>query len=172
MDLLVSYNWSHFSQARPEIIAILKRFGDPDPQVDKTATIGIAVAQTRLDNREVITHCRALWENNPLDSFEFAIKWVPVDYWCATDLNAMKQVIDNKVKNRIDNNRTWGMKVHKRRWQQYHTIEIIEYLAADIARKVELNSPDWIVWVDVVGRRTAISLLKPEDIFSLGLPHP
>jgi tRNA acetyltransferase TAN1 len=172
MDLLVSYNWSHFPLARPEILAILKRFGDADPQVDKTATIGIAVAHTCLDNREVIKHCRALWKNNPLDSFELAIKWVPVDYWCATDLNAMKQVIDNKVKNRIEKNRTWGMKVHKRRWQQYHTIEIIEYLAADIARKVELNHPDWIVWVDVVGRRTAISLLKPEDIFSLGLPHP
>ena len=54
MDLLVSYNWSHFPLARPEILAILKRFGDADPQVDKTATIGIAVAHTCLDNREVI----------------------------------------------------------------------------------------------------------------------
>jgi tRNA(Ser,Leu) C12 N-acetylase TAN1 len=65
-----------------------------------------------------------------------------------------------------------GMQVHKRRWQQYHTSEIIEYLAADIDRKVDLSHPDWIVCVDVVGRQTAISLLKPQDIFSLGLPYP
>ena len=42
----------------------------------------------------------------------------------------------------------------------------------DMNRKVDLDHPDWIVWVDVVGRQTAISLLRPEEIFSLGLPHP
>jgi tRNA acetyltransferase TAN1 len=172
MDLLVSYNWSHFSLAKPEIIAILKRFGDPDPRVEKTAVIGIAVAHTCLDSREVIKRCRALWESDPLDSFQFAIKWVPVDYWCATALDAIKQVVDSKIINRIGKDQSWGMEAHKRRWQRYHTIEIIEYLAVDIHRKVDLNHPDWIVWVDVVGRQTAISLLKPEEIFSLGLPHP
>jgi len=103
MDFLVSYNWSHFSLAKPEIIASLKSFGDPDPQVEKTAVIGIAVAHTCLDNREVIKRCRALWESDPLDSFQFAIKWVPVDYWCATVLDAMKQLIDSKIINRIGN---------------------------------------------------------------------
>jgi tRNA(Ser,Leu) C12 N-acetylase TAN1 len=76
-------------------------------------------------------------------------------------------VIDNKIKARIEKNQTWGMQVHKRRWQQYHTIEITEFLAADINRKVDLNHPDRIVWVDIIGRETAISLLKPQDIFSI-----
>lgn len=168
MDLLVSYNFGQFSRAKPEIIRILKRFGDPDPWVKKTDVMGIAVVHSCLDNREVIQRCRAVWESEPLHSFEFAIKWVPVDYWCATELTAMKHVIDNKIKQRIEKNRTWGMQVHKRRWQ-YHTIEIIEFLAADIDHKVNLSHPDWIVWVDVVGRQTAISLLKPQDIFSIGI---
>ena len=65
-----------------------------------------------------------------------------------------------------------SMKVHKRRWQRYHTIEIVEYLAADIEKKVDLGDPDWILWVDIIGRDTAVSLLKPEEVFSLGLPYP
>ena len=169
MDLLVSYNWGQFSRARPEIIRILKRFGDPGPWVVKTSVMGIAFVHSSLDNREVIKRCRALWESDPLNSFEFAIKWVPVDYWCATELTAMKDVIDNKIKQQIEKNRTWGMQVHKRRWQQYHTIEITEFLATDIDRKVDLTHPDWIVWVDVIGGDTAISLLKPQDIFSIGV---
>jgi tRNA acetyltransferase TAN1 len=172
MELLVSYSWYHFHRAKPEIMRILKRFGDPDPQVEKTATMGIAVAFTCLDNREVIRRCRALWESEPRNSFEFAIKWVPVDYWCDTDLEAMKRVIDDEIRGRIGRDQTWGMKLHKRCWQRYHGIEIIEYLAADIEQKVDLDHPDWIVWVDVVGRQTAISLLRPEEIFSLGLPYP
>jgi tRNA(Ser,Leu) C12 N-acetylase TAN1 len=104
MDLLVSYNWSHFSLAKPEIIAILKRFSDPEPQVRKTAVMGIAVVHTCLNNREVVRRCRALWESDSQNSLRFAIKWVPVDYWCATELTAMKQVIDNIIKERIEKN--------------------------------------------------------------------
>jgi tRNA acetyltransferase TAN1 len=170
-DLLVSYSWSHFYRARPEILHVLTRFGDPDPWVEKTAVRGIAVVHSGLDNREVIKRCRSLWESEPLSSFEFAVKWVPVDYWCETDLAAMKQVIDTKLKARLERERTWGMKVRKRGWQQYHTSEIVEFLAADIEARVDLSNPDHIIWVDVIGRRTAISLLKPEEIFSLGLSH-
>jgi tRNA(Ser,Leu) C12 N-acetylase TAN1 len=85
--------------------------------------------------------------------------------------DAIKWVIDEKIRDRIEEGQTWGMKVKKRRWQEYHTAEIVEYLAADIDRKVNLNNPDWIVWVDVVGREATISLLGPDDIFSLMLPH-
>jgi tRNA(Ser,Leu) C12 N-acetylase TAN1 len=172
MDLLISYAWSHFYRAKPETIHILKRFGDPAPWIEKTGVMGIAVAHTCLYNREVIKRCRALWESELQDSFEFAIKWVPVDYWCETGLDAMKQVIDSHIKERIRDNQTWSMKVYKRRWQQYHTIEIVEYLAADIQQKVDLGNPDWILCVNVIGQETAISLLKPEEVFSLGRPYP
>lgn len=170
-DLLVSYSWGHFNRAKPEVLRVLTRLGDPDPWVEKTGVRGIAVAHSGLDNREVIKRCRRLWESEPLDSFAFAIKWVPVDYWCETDLKAMKGVIDSRIKARLEQDQTWGMKVRKRGWEQYHTSEIVEFLAADIEPKVDLSNPDCILWVDVIGRQTAISLLKPEEIFSLGLSH-
>jgi tRNA(Ser,Leu) C12 N-acetylase TAN1 len=60
----------------------------------------------------------------------------------------------------------------ERRWQKYHTIEIIEYLAKGIDRKVDLENPDLVVRIDVLGEKTAISLLESDEIFSLGLPYP
>jgi tRNA acetyltransferase TAN1 len=172
MDLLVSYNWGQFSQARHEILRILKQFGDAMPWVERTGVKGIAFVRCALDNREVIRRCRALWESEPLNSFEFAVKWVPVDHWCATDLSTMKEVIDQQIIGQIGQDQTWGMVVQKRRWQKYHTIEIIEFLAEGIESKVDLNNPDWIIWVDVVGRETGISLLRPQDIFSIRTPEP
>lgn len=171
MDLLISYARGRFYRAKPESIRILQRFGDPAPRIDKTAVMGIAVAHTCLDNREVIKRCRALWKNEPQDSFEFAIKWLPVDYWCETRLAAMKAVIDSHIVDRISDKQTWGMKVYKRRWQRYHSIEIIEYLAADIPYKVDLGNPDWTLYINVVGRVTALSLLKPAEVFSTGRPE-
>lgn len=166
MDLLVSHSWGCFTPARNEAVRILKRLGDDHPEVERSPVAGIAVAHTSLDNREVITGLRGLLFRAE-ELFDYAVKWVPVDYWCETDLDAMKRVIEEKVLARIGPDETWGMKVHKRRWQKYHTTDIVSYLAPSIDRKVNLNQPDKIVWVDVIGRETAISVLKSDDIFSV-----
>ena len=172
MDLLISYSWGQYSRAKRETIRILRVFGDPEPMVEKSAVWGIAIAHTTLNNREVIRRCHALWWEQPQDSFEFAVKWVPVDHWCHTDLETIKWLIDHKISAQIGQEQSWGMKVYKRRWQKYQTIEIIEQLAADIDQKVDLSQPDFLLWVDVIGNRTAVSLLKPDEIFSIGLPLP
>jgi len=165
MDLLISYSWGRFYPARNEAVRILRRLGDDEAVVEWTAVDGIAVANTSLDNREVIRKCRELLRSSE-EQFQFAVKWIPVDYWCSTDLDAIKKVIEDRVVGRIQPEETWAMKVHKRRWQSYHMNDIVAYLAPSIDRRVNLTSPDKIVWVDVVGRETAISVLKPEDIFS------
>jgi tRNA acetyltransferase TAN1 len=168
-DLLVSYSWGGFRNVRNEIIATLAHFGDPAPTVDRTSVFGIALVRTSLNNRAVIKQCRALWQEYGSRRFQFAIKWVPVDYWCETDLDAIKEVIDTKLKDRIKANQTWGMVVKRRRYQKHHTIDVVRYLAEDIDRKVDLNEPDWIVWVDIIGKATAIALLKRDETFSSGL---
>ncbi len=164
MDLLLSYYWNHFSRARREAIYVLRRFGDPAPTIERTDVSGIAVAHTSLDNRDVIKRCKELFKAGFV--FRFAIKWVPVDLWCETSLDSIKKAIDDNFVAGIGENETWGMKVEKRRWQKYHSIQIIEHLAAGINRKVNLSSPDKLIRVDVLGERTAISLLNQGETFS------
>jgi tRNA acetyltransferase TAN1 len=165
-DLLVSYPWGRFYPARREALHALKALGDSDATMGWTFVMGIAVAHTTLDNRQVIHQCRELFHQGKV-RFDFAVKWVPVDYWCWTELETIKQLIDEKVLPRIGQEETWAMQVNKRRWQTYHTIDIVTVLAADIDRKVNLSHPDKIVWIDVIGNETAISVLKPDEIFSV-----
>ncbi len=166
MDLLISFRWGRFYPTRKEVKRILKGMGDDNPQVDWTSVDGIAIAHTYLDSRAVIAHCQQLFVNHE-EMFEHAVKWVPADYWCETDLNAIKQLIEQEIAPRIQPAERWAMKVHKRRWQRYHTAEIVEYLAPSIVRKVDLNNPDKTVWVDAIGHRTAVSILQSGDIFSV-----
>ncbi len=167
-DLLVSYPYRRFGPARREIRRILKRLGDEHVQVERTGVDGVAFVRTALDGREVVRRCRELFQTAP--TFEFAIKWVPVDYWCDTDLDAMRKLIEEKIRGQIDANETWGMKVERRGWPLYHTAEIIARLAAAIDRRVDLDRPDKLVRIDIVGRQTAISVLRPGDIFSVTAP--
>lgn len=168
MDLLVSYSWHQFYRVKPEIIRLLQHFGDSNPEVERTSVWGVAIVHTCLNNRQVIRKCRELFNTDPR-AFQWAVKWLPVDYWCNSNLESVKQVIDECIKGRIQGDQTWAMRVKKRRWQKYHTIDIVKYLTEGIVGKVNLNNPDRIIWVDVIGRETAISLLNPEDIFSLNL---
>jgi tRNA acetyltransferase TAN1 len=164
VDLLVSYPWSSYGQAVHEIVRVLGRFGDPQPRVEKSEVPGICAVHSSLDNREVIARCKELFRSEP--AFRFAVKWVPVDHWCETSLDAIKQMIDEKLAPRIGVQETWGMKVEKRGWREHHTAEIVEHLSADIDRKVDLRRPDKLVRVDILGSRTALSLLQPGEIFS------
>lgn len=166
MDILISFSWGRFYPMYREAQRILKRLGDKQPHIEWTIVDGIAVAHTSLDNRKVIRQCRELLHSREED-FELAVKWVPVDYWCETNLDTIKQVIEEQVLPRIQATERWAMIVKKRRWQNYHTAEIIEYLAPSIDRKVDLNNPDKIVWIDVLGPHTAIAVLKPDEIFSV-----
>ena len=168
VDLLVSYPWSSYGPAVHEIVRVLGRFGDPQPRVVKSGVPGICVVHSCLDNREVVARCEELFRSEL--GFRFAIKWVPVDHWCEKDLDAIKRVIDEQVAPRIGEQETWAMKVEKRGWPQYHTAEIVEHLAEAIERKVNLRAPDKLVRVDILGSKAAVSLLRPEEIFSARTP--
>jgi tRNA acetyltransferase TAN1 len=133
-------------------------------RVERTSVNGIALAHTALDAREVVRKCRELFREE--FAIEHAVKWVPIDHWCDTDLEAIRKLLRDEVRGKISERETWGMKVEKRWWQRYHTHDIVMELAQEIDRKVDLDHPDKLVRVDVVGERTAVSVLGPKEIFS------
>lgn len=170
MDLLVSYDCGRYGLARHEILDVFSRLGDGQAQVERSSVDGIAHVRTTLDAREVTRRCRSLADQGY--PFRFAIKWVPVDYWCETDLDIIRKLLADKVRDRIAAGETWGLQVAKRRWETHHSHDIVVYLAGVIDRKVALAHPDKIVRVDVLGRRTAVSVLRPDEIFSVRRYHP
>jgi len=166
MDLLVSHSRGCYRPARQEIARTLGRLGDAQPHIGKSGVPGIVVVHTAIDNRHVVARCAERYRAEP-EAFRFAIKWVPVDGWCAKDLDAMRRMIKEQVLPRIGARDTWAMKVEKRGWEQYHTTDIIRYLAEAIDRKVNLETPDRIVRVDILRDAVAISLLRPDEVFSI-----
>ena len=164
MELLVSHPRGRYGKARREILRTLRRLGDEHPVVERTGVHGIVLVHTGLDARAVVRGCRdLLLQGCP---FEHAIKWVPVDHWCERDLEAIRMLLAEKIRDQIAPDETWGMKVEKRRWQSYRTRDIIAHLAPAIDRKVDLDQPDKLVRVDAVGGRVAVSVLRADDVFS------
>lgn len=170
MELLVSHPRGRYGKAKRQILQVLGRLGDENAVVARTAVDGVALVRTVLDAREVVRRCRELFSEGW--AFDYAVKWVPVDHWCEADLEKMQRLLIEKVRDNIAPGESWGMKVAKRRWGRYHTSDIVDYLARAIDRKVDLEHPDKLVRVDVVGARASISILRPGDVFSATAPSP
>jgi tRNA(Ser,Leu) C12 N-acetylase TAN1 len=165
MELLVSYPWGQFGHARREALALLVQLGDSEPGVVHSAVPGIAIAHTVLDPRAVVRECHTLHQAGR--PFEYAPKWVPVDIWCDSNIDAMREAIIADMLPRIEAHQSWGMRVDKHGWPPYHTDEIVRHLASTIDRKVDLTQPDWWLRIDILGDRTAMALLKPDEMFSV-----
>ena len=55
----------------------------------------------------------------------------------------------------------------EKRFTEISTKDVIEAAASKIERKVNLEKPDKILLIEIVGGLTGISLIKPEDIISV-----
>ncbi len=163
-NLLVSCSWGDYREAKKEIIQILKGLGDDEPFVKSTIAQGIVGVRTRLDPREAIKGLRRLFDADPL-ILQHTLKWVPIDIWTRSDMNSMKEGVV-KLRNKIQADEKWQMTVKKRRYTRYHKIEIIRNLADLIDEKVDLENPDKILLIEILGGYAGISVLKPQDSFS------
>ena len=163
-NLLVSCSWIADGKARREIVRILEMLGDESPLVKRTIARGIIGVKTRLDSREVVYGLRRLFDEDSF-AFQYTLKWVPVDLWTFSDMDSMKEGV-RKLRNRIHAGERWRMIVEKRRYNQYHKIEIIRELADLIDEKVDLENPEKIFRVDITGRYAGMTVAKPTDIFS------
>ena len=167
-NLLVSCSWGAHHGARAEIIRLLKRLGDEHPLVKHTPAKGLIGVRTVLPAREVTKGLRAMVAEDPSLLYHTR-KWVPVDLWTRSDIDSMKEAV-MEIRDRIKDGETWRMTVEKRRYTACHRIEIIKVLAELIGAKVDLDHPDKILRIDLIGRYAAISVLTPEEIFSLAFP--
>ena len=164
-NLLVSCSWGAYKKAREEIAHILRMLGDEKPLVTHTLVHGIIGVKTRMNSREVIRELRRLFEEDPW-VLQYTLKWVPVDQWIYSDMESMKEAVAELGK-KIQAGERWRMTVKKRRYGRYHKIEIIKELAELVNRKVELENPDKILRIEIIGKYAGMSLLGPHDVFSV-----
>jgi len=164
-NLLVSCSWRMSGGAKREIAHILGLLGDERPVIRSTIARGIIGVKTQLDSRVVIQGLRALFSKDPL-IFRYTLKWVPVDSWTYSDLDSMREAIAD-IRDKIKGGERWRMIVEKRRYTLHHKIDIIRELAQFIDEKVDLEHPDKIVRIDIIGKYAGVSVLTPKDVFSI-----
>jgi len=97
---------------------------------------------------------------------QYLLKFVPIQKVLITDFDE----IENYLLGRLDEigiEETFKIVINKRRIHK-EKIEIITKLAKNVTRTVNLDHPDKIIRLEIIGKYSGISILKDGDVFSLG----
>jgi len=163
-NLLVTTTRGNEDNACSEIWYLLKEIGDEKAEVDKTGVSGLIAAKTSIDPFEVIAKFREILRERPYE-FRYSLRIIPIERVVKTRLEEIAKVAE-ELAPRIGKNETFRITVEKR-FTEISTKDVIEAAASKIERKVNLEKPDKILLIEIVGGLAGISLIKPEDIISV-----
>ena len=148
-----------------ELLYMLKEeLGDVQAQTAKTKIRGLIVGKTSLDPVEVVEKFRNILTERPYE-FRYALRIVPIQMVVRTDLLEIKKSAQ-ELASKIGENQSFRVTVEKR-FTELHSKDVIEAAAGDLNRRVDLKNPDWILQIEILGRLTGISLLKPNDVLAV-----
>ena len=163
-NLLATTSRGNEDEACSELWYLLGEIGDSAPTVDKTGVAGLIAAKTAFDPFEVIKKFREILQERPYE-FRYILRIIPIEKVVRTDLGEIQRVA-TELGSKIRKNETFRVTVEKR-FTETSTKDIIEAAAANIEREVNLNNPDKILLVEVVGGLTGLSVIKPDEILAI-----
>jgi len=163
-NLIVTTERGMESEGAQELRQLLEFLGESRPIVKRTSMRGLLTAQMKVDAARVVERARYALRKDPW-KFTYIKRILPLERVVDTDLEKIAEAVKPLLE-RIEEGETYRIAVEKRRSQLSHR-EVIEHLAKLVPRKVNLTQPNWVVLVEIIGRRTAVSVLQPSQIFSV-----
>jgi len=163
-NLLATTSRGNERDACSELSHLLGEIGDSTPNVEKTGISGLIAAKTASNPFEVVEKFREILRERPYE-FRYTLRIIPIEKVVHTDLDEIRHVA-TELSSKMGENETFRVTVEKR-FIAMPSRNIIEQVAANIERKVDLSKPDKILLIEVVGGLTGISVIKPDDIISV-----
>ncbi|MFX0068886.1 MAG: THUMP domain-containing protein [Promethearchaeota archaeon] len=164
--LLISCPRNQEKKAASEMWYLLNsEFDDPQAECEITEVSGLIAAITSLDPFEVIRKIKNMIQEDPWQ-IRYALKLVPLEKVVSTSTSGIVEAVKDLSK-KITEDEKFRINVN-RRHTKIDRMTLIKAVADVIDRKVDLENPDKIMNIEIVGNWTGISVLKPDDIFSIG----
>ena len=143
---------------------LLGEVGDRGSNIETTGVIGLVVAKTKLDPFKAIGDLRILLKERPWE-FKYTLKLFPIQNVVAARLEEIENAAV-ALAERIAKEEKFRITVEKRHTALSRTA-IIDTIAKRIERTVDLDSPDKIVLVQVIGELVGVALITPQDVLSI-----
>lgn len=162
-NILVSTSRFNEVNAKAEIWFTLLMCGDKYPIISGTKYPGLITAATNIDNKEVILKIKEILHRDP-EFFQYILKIVPIDFVCETRLNTIKTHIEKHYSLYLNDTDTFKIELNRRKSEIIDRDVLIDTIAKLFDNKVNLENPDKILRIEVLGNVSGISFITPEEI--------
>lgn len=142
----------------------LRAIGDEEPKVNKTRIRGIIWGQTTLDPVDAIRKLREHMHGE-LDRYDKVFRVLPVLKWVDTSIeNIVAEVEAQKHIVGVDD--SFRVTFEKRK-TDLKSLDVINPVAEVFDNRVDLENPDWVVLIEVMGDKTGVSIVPADALFQV-----
>ena len=121
------------------------------------------LVRTSLDPLTVINKLKELVISEPWQ-LRYILRVLPIQVVVPTRLDTITDAASELI-SKIGRD-TFRVTVEKRHNNSLGSMQIIKSIAERIDNRVNLEEPDWVILVQVLGAVTGVSILRPNQIFS------
>ena len=143
---------------------LLRAVGDKTPRVYKTRVKGLIAAETIIGPLDAIRGIRGEIRERP-ESFKNLLRVIPVEATVPTKIGEIVEKARGLAE-KIPGDESFRVTLEKRR-TKLRSREVIDTVAERIDRRVDLGEPDWVVLVEIVGKRTGVAVIPRDGILSV-----
>jgi tRNA acetyltransferase TAN1 len=163
-NLLIATSRGNERNTCSEMWYLLGEAGDRSAVVERTGVIGLVVARTKLDPVGAVEKLRSILSERPWE-FRYTLKVTPLVGVVPSD---QQRIEDYGVllAESIRKDEKFRITVEKRR-TSISGRALIGAIAKRIDRKVDLDAPDKILLIQILGEVTGLSVISPDKILSV-----
>jgi tRNA acetyltransferase TAN1 len=155
----------HFEEeASEEVKRILIELGDQEPKIIISSMPGILTGITSLNPIESIEKIREKILDEPW-SVRYCLRIIPIQGVCKTNIKEIEDEILKKIVV-IKSEDSYRITIEKRN-SKVSSDEIISKIAKNISNKVSLDSPDWVILIEIIGDEAGVSVIRNNNILSV-----
>jgi tRNA(Ser,Leu) C12 N-acetylase TAN1 len=162
-NLLISTSRFNEINASTELWFTLLICGDNYPIISKLSFSGLIGALSNIDSKKIVHKIQKLLKKNP-DFFQFILKIVPIDFICETKIRSLSDLIQEHHKAFINEEDSFKIVLNRRKHESIERDYLIKRIANNIHNRVDLENPDIVIRIEVLGNFTGIAFLKQNDI--------
>jgi tRNA acetyltransferase TAN1 len=163
-NLLATTNTISESDAASELWIHLRELGDEIPKVNRTSIKGIIKGQTSIELPLAIHKLRDSLRMNP-DRFKSIFRVLPIECVVETKVCLIVETVKSLAE-KMGTGESFRITLEKRK-TDLRSLDVIKSVAKVIPKKVNLEKPDWIVLIEILGKETAVSVVRPSDILNI-----
>lgn len=151
------------TDAKAEIWFVLLLCGEKYPIISNLEYQGLITAFSNLPELEIIAKIKDILQHDPY-FFKYVLKIVPVQFVCETNLDLIAKIIKQNYATYIDDHESFRITLKRRKNKLIERDVLINSVADLLENPVDLEQPDMIIRIELLGNFCGISFLESEDI--------